>query len=534
MEELGRRCAAAAARGRGGRVRRTPSTSRATSPSSRPGGWGSTRPTARSRPRSSRRRCRSSASRTAATTRQTAEFPLDWGTEVPLAFVGAPRVVVVAPARDRPLEEHLRLGEAIAALPGRVALIASADNGHAHDAGRALRLRPGGSGVRRALQEILDVGPPRLPARSPSSSRPAKADSLWQLLVLQGALEETAERTCSRTRRRRTTGCWSPRFRPRRRSRHSPGTPLSACTPRSSNARPEPATRSLTVCETSTSPGPASEAIARAGVDGDAADLRAVELALAGVDARRGSRRRAAGRHRRIASAQRTARAGPSKVARKPSPAVSTSRPRKRSSSRRTAASWALEQLAPAAVAELDGPLGRADDVGEEDGGQHAVGLRVPAACRSGTPRSRRRSRRRSPAEIQWSSPGQLDELRARDPGGEVAALRDVDVVVAGAVEHERRHLDRGEDVPDVDVRVHAQRESRQHRGSRLAGGTARGSARTARRRRGSARSTRRPPVAEVTPVAARRRQPPPRDSRPSAPRGSRRRGRGASRSCRA
>ena len=30
-----------------------------------------------------------------------AEFPLDWGTEVPLAFINAPRVVVVAPARDR-------------------------------------------------------------------------------------------------------------------------------------------------------------------------------------------------------------------------------------------------------------------------------------------------------------------------------------------------------------------------------------------------------------------------------------------------
>ena len=52
----------------------------------------------------------------------TAEFPLDWGTEVPLAFMRAPRIVVVAPARDRTLEDHLRLGEAIAALPGRVAL----------------------------------------------------------------------------------------------------------------------------------------------------------------------------------------------------------------------------------------------------------------------------------------------------------------------------------------------------------------------------------------------------------------------------
>lgn len=38
----------------------------------------------------------------------------------------------------------------------------------------------------------------------------------------------------------------------------SPGTPLSETTPRSSNSIPDPATRSLTVLETSTSLGPAS------------------------------------------------------------------------------------------------------------------------------------------------------------------------------------------------------------------------------------------------------------------------------------
>jgi aromatic ring-opening dioxygenase LigB subunit len=64
----------------------------------------------------------------------TAEMPIDWGTEIPLTFMRAPKVVVVSPARDRPLEEHLKLGAAIAALPGRVALIASADHGHAHRA----------------------------------------------------------------------------------------------------------------------------------------------------------------------------------------------------------------------------------------------------------------------------------------------------------------------------------------------------------------------------------------------------------------
>jgi hypothetical protein len=43
--------------------------------------------------------------------------------------------VVVSPARDRPLEEHVRAGAAFAraAADRRVALVASADHGHAHD-----------------------------------------------------------------------------------------------------------------------------------------------------------------------------------------------------------------------------------------------------------------------------------------------------------------------------------------------------------------------------------------------------------------
>ncbi|HEY8316764.1 MAG TPA: hypothetical protein VIG35_07865, partial [Gaiellaceae bacterium] len=47
-----------------------------------------------------------------------AEMPLDWGAEVPLRFVRTPKVVVVAPARDRPLDEHVRAGAAIARATG--------------------------------------------------------------------------------------------------------------------------------------------------------------------------------------------------------------------------------------------------------------------------------------------------------------------------------------------------------------------------------------------------------------------------------
>jgi aromatic ring-opening dioxygenase LigB subunit len=121
----------------------------------------------------------------------TAEFPLDWGTEVPLEFLRPPRVVVVSPSRDRPLGEHLRLGEAIAALPGRVALAASADNGHAHDPDGPYGFDPAAAAYDAWLQAILASDRlDFLPLAELVES--AKADSLWQLVVLQGALGETA------------------------------------------------------------------------------------------------------------------------------------------------------------------------------------------------------------------------------------------------------------------------------------------------------------------------------------------------------
>ena len=121
----------------------------------------------------------------------TSEFPIDWGTEVPLEFLRAPRIVVVSPARDRPFDEHLRLGEAIAALPGRVALIASADHGHTHRADGIYGYHPAAAEYDALLQEI--VASDRLDFLPLAElAEPGKADSLWQLVVLQGAVGETA------------------------------------------------------------------------------------------------------------------------------------------------------------------------------------------------------------------------------------------------------------------------------------------------------------------------------------------------------
>jgi aromatic ring-opening dioxygenase LigB subunit len=126
-----------------------------------------------------------------------AEMPMDWGTLVPLWFIGGRAdppipVVVVSPAREFSFEAHVRAGNAIAAAAGdrRVAMIASADHGHAHDEdgpfgfhvaaaeydARMVELvRENRLGEAIALGTIVDV---------------AKADSLWQVLMLHGALGE--------------------------------------------------------------------------------------------------------------------------------------------------------------------------------------------------------------------------------------------------------------------------------------------------------------------------------------------------------
>ena len=79
-----------------------------------------------------------------------AELPLDWGTEVPLAFVPAEQVVVVAPARDLPLEDHIRLGEVIARPEGGGADRERRPRARARPV-RPIRLRPGGGRVRPAF-----------------------------------------------------------------------------------------------------------------------------------------------------------------------------------------------------------------------------------------------------------------------------------------------------------------------------------------------------------------------------------------------
>jgi len=127
-----------------------------------------------------------------------ATAPLDWGALIPLWFMGGrtePQVpaVVVSPARDLSLSDHVRAGRALAraadASGKRVALIASADHGHAHDPDGPYGFDPAAAEyddliVRFVQEDSLDG----VLGLDPAFVDAAKADSWWQLAMLHGAL----------------------------------------------------------------------------------------------------------------------------------------------------------------------------------------------------------------------------------------------------------------------------------------------------------------------------------------------------------
>lgn len=129
-----------------------------------------------------------------------AVFPMDWGTQVPLHFMGGrddpPKpIVMIAPARDLPWDAHVTAGRAIAkAADGsgrRVALIASCDHGHAHDPKGPYGFSPASKEFDDRVVELVErdaLGD--LLRFDPSFVAEAKADSFWQMLMLHGALAD--------------------------------------------------------------------------------------------------------------------------------------------------------------------------------------------------------------------------------------------------------------------------------------------------------------------------------------------------------
>jgi len=128
-------------------------------------------------------------------------MPMDWGTLIPLWFLigqdqAGPNVVIVTPSREIPLLNLVSFGRTVAQAAessGRkIAFVASADQGHAHDAkgpyGFNLASAKYDEEVRNA---ILKNDLASLLSLPPQFVEDAKPDSLWQLAMLQGILEHT-------------------------------------------------------------------------------------------------------------------------------------------------------------------------------------------------------------------------------------------------------------------------------------------------------------------------------------------------------
>src|SRR5579859_2356608 len=129
-----------------------------------------------------------------------AVMPLDWGSLIPLWYLGGrrdppTRVVLVAPARDLSVEAHVAAGAALASAVSvsgrRAALIASADQAHVHAADGPYGFDPAGRVLDDRVVSILREG--RLGALrdlDPRLIAAAKPDSWWQMLMLLGAIGE--------------------------------------------------------------------------------------------------------------------------------------------------------------------------------------------------------------------------------------------------------------------------------------------------------------------------------------------------------
>jgi aromatic ring-opening dioxygenase LigB subunit/uncharacterized protein YdhG (YjbR/CyaY superfamily) len=127
-----------------------------------------------------------------------AVFPLDWGTLIPLWYLGGRRdpptpVVIVAPARDLSPDAHVAAGaavvRAISASGRRVAIVASADQAHAHLEAGPYGFDPAARAYDERIVTLLRDG--RLGGirdLEPASIEDAKPDSWWQMLMLHGAI----------------------------------------------------------------------------------------------------------------------------------------------------------------------------------------------------------------------------------------------------------------------------------------------------------------------------------------------------------
>lgn len=128
-------------------------------------------------------------------------MPMDWGTLIPLWFFtehdsNMPKVVIVTPSREIPLQKLVKFGRVIAetaeASGKATAFVASADQGHAHRANGPYGFNSASKEYDEMVERSVSENNLKpLLSLSPKFVEEAKPDSLWQIAILQGILDKT-------------------------------------------------------------------------------------------------------------------------------------------------------------------------------------------------------------------------------------------------------------------------------------------------------------------------------------------------------
>ena len=162
----------------------------------------------------------------------TAVAPMDWGVLIPIWFMGGRHepplpLVVVTPARDLSADVHVRFGEAIAraaiASGRRVAFIASADHGHAHDPEGPYGFDAGAKEYDEMVCDLVrrdDLA--SLVHIDGALVERAKADSWWQMLILHGVVGARARGRLISYEAPTYFGMLTAAYTPLKRSRSAP------------------------------------------------------------------------------------------------------------------------------------------------------------------------------------------------------------------------------------------------------------------------------------------------------------------------
>jgi aromatic ring-opening dioxygenase LigB subunit len=128
-------------------------------------------------------------------------MPMDWGIIIPLWFLGKSengkkrkRIVIVTPSREIPLAQLVDFGKVIAEAAEvsekKVAFIASADQGHAHDKKGPYGFHPASAKYDKlVIEAIRQDALKQLLKLDQKFIEDAKPDSLWQIAILIGILE---------------------------------------------------------------------------------------------------------------------------------------------------------------------------------------------------------------------------------------------------------------------------------------------------------------------------------------------------------